>query len=185
MLEVGKIRRGTTLMIDGDIYLVVDSNKHATGRGDGIVRIRAKNIKTGYVREYKFANSEKVDDVDLSMKHVQYLYRDDNLFYFMDLDDYEQYALDTEMIGDAIYYLKENMELDLQFHEETPVTVQLPNSVVLEVVDTAPNFKGDTASGSTKPAKCESGLKVSVPFFVENGTKIRVDTRTGEYIERA
>ena len=185
MLEVGKIRKGTTLMLDGDIYLVVDSNKHATGRGDGIVRIRAKSIKTGYVREYKFANSEKVEEVDLTMRHVQYLYKDENLYHFMDMDTFEQYSLDTDMVGDAIYYLQDSMELDLQFHEETPITVQLPNSVVLEIVETSPNYKGDTASGSTKPAICNTGLKVNVPFFVENGTMIRIDTRTGEYIERA
>jgi len=185
MLEVGKIRKGMPLLIDDELYIVVDTNKHSTGRGDGIIRSKMKSIKTGYMREFKFKSSEKVEDVVLEMKHVQYLYRDDNLFYFMDIETFEQYSLEKDFVGDSIFFLQENMELDLQFHEDKAVAIQLPNSVVLEVVDTAPNYKGDTASGSTKPATCDSGLKVNLPFFVENGQKIRVDTRTGEYIERA
>lgn len=185
MVEVGDIRKGMALIIDNDIYIVLDVNKHFTARGSGIIRTKMKNIRTGYVREFKFNSGEKVEEASLSLRHVQYLYRDGNLFYFMDLETYEQYALDKDVIGDAVYYLKENMELDLQFHDSTPIGVVLPNTVVLEVTETAPSYKGDTVSGGGKPAVCETGLKVIVPFFVETGQKIRVDTRTGEYIERA
>ncbi|MBO8166357.1 MAG: elongation factor P [Kosmotoga sp.] len=185
MLEVGDIRKGIALIVDNDIYIVLDVNKHFTGRGSGIIRTKMKNIKTGYVREFKFNSGEKVEEASLSLRHVQYLYNDGNLYYFMDLETYEQYALDKEVVGDAIYYMTENMELDLQFHDSTPIGVVLPNTVVLEVTDTAPSYKGDTVSGGGKPAVCETGLKITVPFFVENGQKVRVDTRTGEYIERA
>ena len=185
MIEVGKIRKGMPLITEEEIYIVTEANKHSMGRGDGIIRTRMKNLKTGLVRQFTFQASEKVEEAALSFRHVQYLYSEDELFHFMDLETYEQYTIGVDEMGDALDYIKENEEVDLQFHEDRPIGVILPNTVVLKVTDTAPAYKGDTVSGSGKPAVLETGLKVSVPFFVENGELIRVDTRTGEYIERA
>lgn len=185
MVEVGSIRKGMALIVENEIYFVLDVNKHFTGRGSGIIRTKLKNIKTGYVREFKFNSGEKVEEAALSLRKTQFLYRDGPHFHFMDLETFEQYVISEEEIGDSLYYIKEGMETDLQFHDMTPIGVVLPNAVVLEVVDTAPSHKGDTVTGGGKPAVCDTGLKLSVPFFIEVGQKIRVDTRTGEYLEKA
>ena len=185
MIEVGKLRKGMPLLIDGEIYIVLEANKHSMGRGDGIIRTRMKNLKTALVRQFTFQASEKVEEASLSIRHVQYLYSEEDFFHFMDLETFEQYTIGPDEMGDGLDYLKGNEEVDLQFHEDRPIGVILPNTVVLQVTETAPAYKGDTVSGSGKPAVLETGLKVTVPFFVENGEMIRVDTRTGEYIERA
>ncbi|MFW6120560.1 MAG: elongation factor P [Petrotogales bacterium] len=185
MIDVGSIKKGMALLIDDEIYMVLDVNKHFTARGSGIIRTKLKNVDTDYVREFKFNSGDKVEEAQLILRSVQYLYKDGKLYYFMDLETYEQHPVEEEMVGDNLYYLRENMELYIQLHDHKPINIVLPNTVVLEVVDTAPNFKGDTASGGGKPAICDTGLKVNVPFFIDNGDKIRVNTKTGEYVEKA
>jgi len=184
MIEVGSLKKGMFIVYEGEIYKVIEASKHFMGRGSGLIRTKLKNVKTGLVREVNFPSGEKIPEAELSFKKAQYLYNDGDHYYFMDLSDYEQYALPEEEIGDAKWYLTENLELDLVFFEDKPIGIELPNVVVLEVKETEPGYKGDTVSGGGKPAVLETGLKVTVPFFVEVGDKIKVDTRTGEYIER-
>lgn len=184
MIDVGGLKKGMVILFEGELYRVIDVNKHFTGRGSGIIRSKLKNVLTGYSRENSFSSGEKVEEATLSLKSAEFLYRDGNHFYFMDLSSYEQFPLDEEAIGDSVDFLKENMELSLLFHEEKVIGIQLPTSVILEVVETEPNFKGDTVSGGGKPAILETGVKVNVPMFVKLGDKIKVDTRTYDYIER-
>ncbi len=185
MIEVGDLRKGHVIQLEGNLYRVVEVNKHFMGRGSGIIRSRLKNIQTGYITEKTFSSGERVEEAELTFRQAEYLYFDGDHHCFMDLGNYEQYLLEPDIVEDAIGYLKENMEVVLLFHDERILGIQLPTSVVLEVTQTDPNFKGDTVSGGGKPALLETGMKVTVPMFIENGQKIRVDTRTGEYLERA
>ena len=186
MVEVSNLRRGTHITLGGKIYKVVDFSMHKMGRGhSAVVRTRLKDILTGLVQDKTFKSGEKVEDVNLTLKSAQYLYKDDDFAHFMTTDDYEQYALSVSDIEDELRFMTENMDLNLVFHEDKVVDILLPVSVVLEIAETDPGFKGDTVSGGGKPAVLETGLKITVPFFVERGEKVKVDTRTGGYIERA
>lgn len=185
MIEVGDLKKGMYILWNNDIYRVIDVNKHFMGRGSGLVRTKLKSITTGYTIDQSFNSGEKVQEASLSLRKAQYLYKENDVYYFMTLDDYETHSLDEETVGDSKWYLVENMEVDLQFHDNKLLGILLPTSVVLEVKETEPGFKGDTVSGGSKPAVLETGLKINVPLFVEVGDKVRVDTRTGEYIERA
>ncbi|AEH51630.1 elongation factor P [Pseudothermotoga thermarum] len=185
MIEVGDLRKGMIILVDGEPYRVIDVNKHHMAMGRGIIRTKLKSVKTGLVRDQNFNSGDKVEEADLTFKPAQYLYKDGDHYYFMCLDDYEQYSLSEEELEDAKWYLVENMELNLVFLEGQVIGVQLPNVVTLKVVETEPAFKGDTVSGSGKPAILETGLRITVPFFVEAGEYVKVDTRTGEYVERA
>ncbi len=185
MVEVGDLRKGMIILVDGEAYRVIDVNKHHMAMGRGIIRTKLKNVKTGFVRDMNFSSGERVEEANLTFRSAQYLYKDENQYHFMCLDDYEQYTLSEEELQDAKWYLIENMELSLVFLENEVIGVQLPNVVTLKVVETEPSFKGDTVSGGGKPATLETGLRVTVPFFVEAGEYVKVDTRTGEYVERA
>lgn len=185
MVDVGDLRKGIFIVYQDDVYRVVEANKHFMGRGSGLIRTRLKNVRTGLIKEVSFSSGEKVKEADISFRKVQYLYNDSDHYHFMALDTYEQYSLPSDELEEEKNYLIENLEVDLVFFEATPISVQLPTVVELTVVETEPNFKGNTVSGGGKPATLETGLKTTVPFFVENGQKIRVDTRTGEYLERA
>ena len=184
MVEVGDLKKNMFVIYDGEVYRVLEATKHFRARGSGQVRVKMKNVKTGYVRDVNFMSGEKLEEADVSFRKAQYLYNDGENYFFMSLDDYDQHPISMEVLGDAINYLVENMEVSLVFHGSTPIGVELPTTVVLEVVDTPPGYRGDTASGGGKPATLETGLKVTVPFFVEIGDKVRVDTRTGEYVEK-
>ncbi|HOJ87563.1 MAG TPA: elongation factor P [Pseudothermotoga sp.] len=185
MVEVGDLKKGMVIMVDKEPYRVIDVNKHHMAMGRGIIRTRLKSVKTGLVKEMNFSSGERVDEANLTFKAAQYLYSDGDHYHFMALDDYEQYALTEDDIQDAKWYLIENLEVSIVFLEDKPIGIQLPNVVVLRIVETEPTFKGDTVSGGGKPATLETGLKITVPFFVENGELVKVDTRTGEYLERA
>ncbi len=186
MIDVTSLRKGTHIMLDGKIYKVVDFSMHKMGRGhSAVVRTRLKDVLTGLVQDKTFKSGEKVEEVSLTLKSAQYLYKDESFLHFMTNDDYEQYSLPIKDFQEELNFMTENMDLNLVFHEDKVIDILLPASVVLEVVETDPSFKGDTVSGGGKPAVLETGLKVTVPFFVERGEKIKVDTRTGEYIERA
>ena len=185
MVEVGDLKKNMFVVYDGEVYRVLEATKHFRARGSGQVRVKMKNVKTGYVRDVNFMSGEKLEEADVSFRKAQYLYNDGENYYFMTLDDYEQYPINLEVLGDAVNYLVENMEVSLVFHGNTPIGVELPTTVELKVVDTPPGYKGDTASGGGKPATLETGLKITVPFFVEIGDKVKVDTRTGEYVSRS
>ncbi len=186
VIDVSNLRKGTHIMLDGKIYKVVDFSMHKMGRGhSAVVRTRLKDVLTGLVQDKTFKSGEKVEEISLTLKAAQYLYKDDDFLHFMTTDDYEQYALPINEFKEELNFMTENMDLNLVFHEDKVIDILLPASVILEVVETDPSFKGDTVSGGGKPAVLETGLKVTVPFFVKKGEKIKVDTRSGEYIERA
>lgn len=185
MISAGDFRRGVTVEIDGDVYAVVDFQHVKPGKGAAFVRTKIKNIVTGGQLERTFNPNEKVPRAHIETKEMQYLYSDGSLYYFMDTDTYEQIPLDYEQVEDAIKYVKENMNATIKFYKGQAFSVEPPFFVVLEVTETEPGFKGDTTSGGTKPATLETGAQIHVPLFVNNGDKVRVDTRNGEYMERA
>ncbi len=184
MINVTDLRKGTTFEIDGAIWKVLDYQHHKPGRGNAYIRTRLRNLRTGGTVERTFLSGERVQDVRLEHRTVQYLYHDDQFYTFMDVETYEQPALPAEVLGDAVHYLKENVTLELSFHEGEPIDVELPVTVDLQVTHTEPGFRGDTATGGNKPAVLETGLKIQVPLFVNIGDVVRVDTRTGQYLTR-
>ncbi len=184
MIDAGELKKGITIMLDGQLYQVLDYNHIKMGRGSAQIRIRLRDIKGGHTIEKSFQASEKFAKVFLERRPVQYLYNDGDLFHFMDAETYEQFAVEKALIGDAINYMKENMNLEIVIYKGTAIGVELPVSVELQIVETGPGFKGNTASAGGKPAKLETGITIQVPFFLNTGDKIKVDTRTGEYLER-
>lgn len=184
MIDAGELKKGITIMLDGQLYQVLDYNHIKMGRGSAQIRMRLRDIKGGHTIEKSFQASEKFAKVFLERRPVQYLYNDGDLFHFMDSETYEQFAVEKALIGDAINYMKENMTLEIVIYKGTPIGVELPVSVELQIVETGPGFKGNTASAGGKPAKLETGITIQVPFFLNTGDKIKVDTRTGEYLER-
>jgi len=184
MIDAGELKKGITIMLDGQLYQVLDYNHIKMGRGSAQIRIRLRDIKGGHTIEKSFQASEKFAKVFLERRPVQYLYNDGDLFHFMDSETYEQFAVEKALIGDAINYMKENMNLEIVIYKGTAIGVELPVSVELQIVETGPGFKGNTASAGGKPAKLETGITIQVPFFLNTGDKIKVDTRTGEYLER-
>lgn len=185
MISAGDFRKGITVDIDGEVYTVVDFQHVKPGKGAAFVRTKIKNIVTGSQLERTFNPNEKVPRAHIETKEMQYLYNDGSLYYFMDTDTYEQIPLDHAQVEEAIKYVKENMTATIKFYKGQAFSVEPPFFVVLEVTETEPGFKGDTATGGTKPAILETGAQVHVPLFVNNGDKVRVDTRNGEYMERA
>jgi elongation factor P len=184
MISATELRKGVTFEMDGELYRVLDYQHSYIGRGSANVRVKLRNLDTGGTIERTFSASEKFNEVRLELRQVQYLYKDGDLYYFMDTQTYEQPALSAEYLSDEVDYLKEGMELSLSMHEGQPVEIELPVTVELEVTETVPGVKGDTATGATKRATLETGLVIQVPLFVEEGDVVRVDTRTGEYLTR-
>ncbi len=184
MISAGEFRNGITFEQDGNVYQVVEFQHVKPGKGAAFVRTKLKNVITGGVVEKTYRPTEKVEKAHIDRKTMQYLYNDSGLYYFMDLESYEQLPLSEEQVGDALKFVKENMEVLLLFYKGTVFGIEPPNFVELEITDTEPGFKGDTATGATKPATMETGAVVNVPLFVGPGETIRIDTRTGEYMER-
>ena len=184
MISSADMRKGVVVEIDGQLFAVLDYQHIKMGRGSAQVRVKVRNVRSGATSEKTFQAGEKFPRVRLENRKVQYLYREGDNYYMMDQQTYEQFALTAEQLVDAVPYLKENGELDVQFYGEEPVGVELPITLEFEVAETEPGFRGDTASGGTKPAKLDTGLTIQVPLFVNTGDKIKVDTRTGTYLER-
>lgn len=184
MISTGELKKGITIELDGGLYQIIDWQHIKIGRGSAQVRLKLRDIRGGHTTERTFQAGEKFHRARLDRHVVQYLYSDDDLFYFMDTESYEQTILNREQLGDAINYLKEGVSLELLFYQDQPIDVELPNSLALEVVETEPGFRGDTATNLNKPARLETGITIQVPLFVNTGDIIRVDTRTGEYITR-
>ncbi len=184
MISATELRKGVTFELDGDLHRVLEYQHSYIGRGSANVRVKLRNLRTGRVIERTFGTSDKFQDVRLELRQVQYLYRDGDLFYFMDTETYEQPALTEETLQDKVDYLKEGMVLSLSMNEGQPVEIDLPVTVDLEVTQTDPGVKGDTATGATKRATLETGLGIQVPLFIEEGDVVRVDTRNGEYLTR-
>jgi elongation factor P len=184
MISTGELKKGITIELEEGLYQILDWQHIKMGRGSAQVRLKLRDIRAGHTIERTFQAGEKFSRARLDRHAVQFLYSDGDLYYFMDVESFEQTMLSREQLGDAINYLKEGISLELLFYKDEPISVELPNSVELEVMDTGPGFKGDTATAGNKPAKLETGITIQVPLFINNGDIIRVDTRTGEYLER-
>jgi elongation factor P len=177
------MRKGITIIMDGELYKIMEYNHVKQGRGSAYVRLTLRNVRTGATTVKTVMAGERFEQARLESKKVQFLYRDGNDFYFMDQETFEQPVVSADIIGDAAKYIKEGLDLELLVYGDEVLDVSLPSAVELMITDTEPNYKGDTTTGG-KPATLETGAVTQVPFFVERGTMIRVDTRTGEYLER-
>ena len=184
MISVNDLKTGLTLEIDGGLWNVVEFMHVKPGKGAAFVRTKLKNAESGNVIEKTFRAGEKVAKATLDKRDMQYLYKEGNDYVMMDLESYEQIGVSADKIGEGVKYLKENMNVAILLHGTNIIGIDIPNFVELEVIDTPPAEKGNTAQGGTKPATLETGAVVNVPFFVTNGTIIRVDTRTNEYLDR-
>ncbi|NLP46591.1 MAG: elongation factor P [Epulopiscium sp.] len=185
MISAGEFRNGVTIEYEGDIYVVMEFQHVKPGKGAAFVRTKLRNLKTGTIVEKTFRPNEKMPRAHIERKDMQYLYSDGELFHFMDIETYDQIALNQEQLGDALTFVKENDMVKVLSHKGIVFGVEPPLFVELEITATEPGFKGDTATGATKPATVETGATVQVPLFIENGEKIKIDTRTGEYLGRA
>ena len=185
MVSTSEFRNGMVLRIEGELYNMVDYEHHKPGKGAAVVRTRLKSVKSGQVIDRTFRSGDKVDDVRLERRKMQFLYASDNLYVFMDNKTYEQFELASETVGDAVKYLKENAVLDVLIAENRALGVELPIFVELAVTKADPGVRGDTVSGATKPVVLETGAALQVPLFVERGDILKIDTRTDQYVERA
>lgn len=185
MISSNEFRNGVTVEMDGDAWQVIDFQHVKPGKGAAFVRAKMKNIRTGSVVERTFNPGEKMSRAHLDNRQMQFLYESDGAFNFMDNETFEQTSMTAEQLGTAKNFLKENMNIGVQFYQGAIMGVELPVAVELEVIETDPGIRGDTATGGNKPAKLETGHVVKVPFFINIGDVLRIDTRTGEYLERA
>ena len=184
MISAGDFRNGITLEIDGNVYQIMEFQHVKPGKGAAFVRTKIKDVINGGVVERTFRPTEKFPAARIDRVDMQYLYADGDLYNFMDVNTYEQVALNTDLIGDALKFVKENEMSKICSYHGKVFSVEPPLFVELEITDTEPGFKGDTATGATKPATVETGAVVYVPLFVNQGDKIKIDTRTGEYLSR-
>jgi len=185
LASTADFRNGMVLDIDGELVSIVEFQHVKPGKGGAFVRTRLKKVMSGAVVDKTFRAGEKVTEVRLEKKTLQYLYGDGHLYHFMDITTYEQFPVSEQAIGDQVKYLKENLEVSGLFQGDTILGIELPFFVVLKVVEADPGVRGDTATGGSKPARLESGATVNVPLFIEVGDTIKVDRRTNEYLERA
>ena len=185
MIQAGDLRNGVTVEYDGNIYSVIDFQHVKPGKGAAFVRTKLKNLKSGAVFEKTFRPNEKLGKAHIERHDMQYLYSDGELFHFMNQENYEQIALNADDLGDALKFVKENEVVKMLSHEGRVFGVEPPITVELEITHTEPGIKGDTSTGATKPATVETGANILVPLFVNMGDKVKIDTRTGEYLSRA
>ena len=184
MISAGEFKKGVTFVMDGQVYVVVEFQHVKPGKGAAFVRTKIRNVISGAVTETTFSPNEKFERAHIDTKEMQYLYADGDLYYFMDLESYEQIPIEYDKVKDALQYLKENDNATIRFFKGEPFEVKAPNFFTLKVTQTEPGFKGDTATGANKPCTVETGAQITVPLFVNEGDTIRVETRTSEYMER-
>jgi elongation factor P len=184
MATTADIRKGLTLSMENQIFTIADFQHVKPGKGGAFVRITLRNIKTGRVIERTLNSGASIDIVRVDVREMQFLYYDGDTYHFMDQESYEQAAISKEMIGENAKWMKEGIICKISYLEDAPLSLEVPIFLELTIVETAPGVKGDTVSGSGKPATLETGAAVQVPFFVDNGDIIRVDTRTSEYLDR-
>ena len=184
MISAGDFRNGVTLEIEGNVYQILEFQHVKPGKGAAFVRTKLKNIINGGVDEKTFRPTEKFPAARIDRVDMQYLYSDGDLYHFMNVETFDQIALNSDDVGDSLKFVKENEMVKICSHNGNVFAVEAPLFVELEIIDTEPGFKGDTATGATKPATVETGAVVNVPLFVEQGNKIKIDTRTGEYLSR-
>ena len=184
MIDVNDLRKGVTFEFDNKLYKVLDYAHNKPGRGNATIRVKIRDLRSGSTLEKTFQSGDRVQDVRLEFHNVQYLYRDGDIFYFMDMETFEQPAIPSSVISDQAGFLKEGMEVKLTFYNNEPIDIELPTTVDLKVTQAEAAVKGDTATGVTKKVQTETGQEVQVPYFVTTGDTIRVDTRTGSYVTR-
>ncbi|WP_303868224.1 elongation factor P [Acetobacterium wieringae] len=184
MVSAGDFKKGVTFEMDGNTFTIIEFQHVKPGKGAAFVRTKIRNVITGAVVEKSFSPTERYPKAQVETREMEYLYEDGGLYYFMDLESYEQIPLNFSQVEEALKYLKENDIATVKSLKGVAFSVAAPNFVELEVVKTDPGFKGDTATGANKPATVETGAIITVPLFVEQGDKIRIDTRTGDYMER-
>lgn len=185
MISAGDFRNGVTFEVDGNVMQIVEFQHVKPGKGAAFVRTKIRNVISGSVVERTFNPSEKYPTAFVERREMQYLYSEDGLYYFMDNETFEQEPIDASKLGDSFQFVKENMMVKVLSYKNNVFGVEPPNFVELEITETDPGFKGDTATNATKPATLETGAEIRVPLFLEIGDRIRIDTRTGEYMERA
>ncbi len=185
MIAANDLRKGMAFKLNNELYIVTDQTHTKPGKGSAFVQLAYRSIRTGNTTKNKFSPSEKMEQISLENKRVEYLYNDGETYHFMQLDDYNQLEVAASVVGDAKNYLVENAEVQLMVHGDLVIEVQLPASVVLKITESAPGVKGDSATNVMKTATLETGLVTNVPLFINEGEKIKVDTRTAAYMSRA
>jgi elongation factor P len=185
MIETGDLKRGSTIEIDGVLYSVIELDHIKMGRGSAQVRMKLRDIRGGHIIDKSVQAGTRFTRARVERQPAQYLYAEENLHYFMNTESYDQFPVGKDLLGDALDYLVENAECNLLMYGDEAVGIEMPAAVELKVVETDPWVKGDTAQGGTKPAKLETGISVNVPLFINVGDALKVDTRSGEYLERA
>lgn len=184
MISTGELKKGATIELDGKLFSIMDYNHIKMGRGSAQVRIKFRDVRSGAITEQTFQAGTKFQRARVERREMQYLYSDDQFYYFMNTENYEQIPVGAEKVADANKYLKENDTCEVVLYGDEVIGIELPISVELTITQTDPGFKGDTATGGTKPATLETGLVVQVPLFLEEGARIKVNTDSGNYIER-
>jgi elongation factor P len=180
-----EVRKGMVVRVENNDFLVVDRQHITPGNWRGMVQMKLKNMKTGSIVQKRFGSTEKLETIFLEQKPCQYLYREGTSFVFMDNVSYEQLSLPGDLVDEDMKFVPENGEVQVTILDDNPIGIELPASVVLEIVESEPSIRGDTATNVTKKAKCQTGLEIKVPQFIEVGERVKVDTRTGEFISRA
>ena len=183
-MKVSDMKKGQTIKVDGILYVIVDYHHVKLGKGGAVYQTKIKNLTDGGIRDIRLRSEETIEEAYLDKRKFEYLYSTPNEHVLMDLETFDQITLDDDAFGDGQKYLKPNTQLQVSMYEEKPVVIDLPNTVDLQITDTAPEIKGATATNQYKPATMETGLVVSVPPFIKVGEKLRIDTRSGEYITR-
>jgi elongation factor P len=183
MISGSELRKGITIELEGNLYQVMDY-QHIKMKRTALAKVKLRDIKAGHTIERTFQSDDKLIWARLDYRSMQYLYNDGNLYYFMDEENFEQMPISASQLGDTVNYLKEGMSLEVSSYKGELVGVELPITVELQVTETGPSFKGDTATTGTKPAKLETGITIQVPLFVDKGDVIKIDTRSGTYLER-
>ena len=183
-VSTSDLRKGLTILMDGELYKVTDWAHNKQGRGSAQVRLQLKNLRTGSNIERTFQAGAKFDDARLERRQLQFQYADGDTYHFMDPETYDQVGMSAGQLGDSVNYIREGDTVDILMHNDAFVDIDLPAAVILQVVQSDPGVKGDTATGATKPARLETGISVNVPLFVNEGDRIKVDTRSGKYLER-
>lgn len=184
-LSINDLKNGLTILVDKEVFLILNCQPVKPGKGAAFVRVKLKNLKNQAVLEKTFRGEERIDEAFIDQKKMQYLYKANNLYHFMDQENYEEIAIGEIQMGDVQKFLKDNLELSASFYDGELLSVNLPNFIIYKIVKTDTGLRGDTVKAGTKPAVTESGLTVQVPLFVNEEDSIKVDTRTGDYIERS
>ena len=184
-ISINEVKSGLTVLVDGVVYQVIEYQHVKPGKGAAFVRTKLRNLKTGNIQEKTFRGDEKIEEAFIEERQLQYLYVTSTIYHFMDQNNFEEISIPGEILGDKTRFLKDNLEVNANFYKNEIININLPNFIEFKIIHTEPGIKGDTAKGGTKPAKIESGAIIQVPLFIDTGERIKVDTRTGEYVERA